>query len=77
MGHFNHEDELYDVAMAKFYSPSRPVGLRPAGRFLSFLRETRDKSAFSVGCRGPPSNLNFQKFRLEVKQNGRQPSKKP
>lgn len=55
MGHFNHEDELYNVTMAKFYSPFRPVGLRPAGRFLSLWEELWDKTASCVGCRGPPS----------------------
>ena len=76
MGHFDHEDELYNVTMAKFYSPFRPVGLRPAGRFLSPLGELWDKTTFCVGCRGPPISLNFQKFRLEVKEHGRQPSQK-
>lgn len=27
--------------MAEFYSSARPVGLRPAGRFLSLFGETR------------------------------------
>ena len=59
MGHFGHEDELYNVATVKFYSSPRPVGLRPTGRFLSFSVEVHEKPAFGVGCRGPPSSLNF------------------
>ena len=61
MGHFAHEDELYNVATAKFYSSPRPVGLRPAGRVLSLSVDGHEKPAFGVGCRGPPSSLNFQK----------------
>ena len=31
---------------------------------LSFLAETRHKVVSGIGCRSPPVNLDFQKFRL-------------
>ena len=76
MGHFNHEDELYNVAMAKFYSSHRPVGLRPAGRFLSLCEELWDKTASCVGCSVQPVTINIQKNIKYVNENSRHPNQK-
>ena len=49
-GYSGHEDELYNVATAKFCSSPRPVGLRPAGRFLSFSVDGHEKPTFGVSA---------------------------
>jgi hypothetical protein len=43
---------------------------------LSLFVGTQDKPISGVGCRSPPFNLDFQKFRLEVKRYGLQQSQR-